>query len=109
MNIKEYYKAKLMESLNEEEIKPEMPRVSWTDAIRGGLGGEGALKRLKGLYKKNISSGEYADRLYDLHDHLSDSGVDIEHPHMRTISNLAAEAKHEAYVEERDKSRSRGE
>ena len=109
MNLKEHFKAQLIKLIAEEEIQPEIPRVSWTDAIRGGLGGEGALKRLKGLYKKNIPSGEYADRLYDLHDHLSDSGVDIEHPHMREISNLAAEAKHEAYVEEKDKSSSRAE
>lgn len=109
MNLKEHFKAQLMRLISEEEIKPEMPRVSWHDAIRDGLGGEGALRILKGIEAGRMSPGDYSDRLYHLHDYLRDSGVDIEHPHMRTISNLAAEAKFIAYRDEMDKSKSRAE
>jgi hypothetical protein len=107
MNLKEHFKAHLVRLIAEEEIQPEMPRVSWDDAIRGGLGGEGALMRLKGLYAQNMPPAEYAYRLDNLHDHLRDAGVPLDHPHMLEIKDMANDAQIEHERFERDKSESR--
>lgn len=72
-----------------KESNPEIPRVSWDDAIRSGLGGEQAKLRLKGLYRKNMSPSEYEYRLRNLHDTIRDSGVSGDDPHLKTILGMA--------------------
>jgi hypothetical protein len=109
MNYKNYFKKQLIESLQIMSENENMPVVAWHDHIRQNTLGlspqnhEKAVKLLKSAYK--APTDEYPSALSTISNHLTDSGVDKEHPVVKQLKSMADDAAEMNY----DKARSRAE
>lgn len=98
--------AKIGRASNPEPMKES---VSWHDAIRDNAFNlsdkdhKTAMTLLKNAYRTARSPRMYIDTLDAIHRHLTDSGVDSNHPSLRELASISTDQEEMYWAQERKK------